>query len=117
MSQRNSGYARRENEAYFTPPWVVDCLLDFKPFAWEAGRIFDPCCGDGQIVKACIDRGLEADGQDIHCYGFKEPGENFLTMDSLPHGYSRIITNPPYGNGGKLAVEFIEHASCRNKSL
>ena len=107
MSQRNSGYSRKENEAFFTPAWVTHCLLSKISFP---GGIYDPCCGDGQIIKACTDLGLKADGADIHYYGFKPGGANFLKMEALPEGFNNIITNPPYGSQGKLAVAFIEKA-------
>ena len=107
MSQRNSGYEKKDLEAYFTPAWVTHCLLDEIDFK---GGVFDPCCGDGQIIKACLEAGHHADGSDIHYYGFK-PGEaDFLEMKELPRDCINIITNPPYGEQGKLAEAFIEKA-------
>lgn len=105
MSQRNSGYDRKQNEAYFTPGWVVDCLIDAYPRDFSS--TYDPCCGDGQIIKAITNREKKASGSDIHFYGFKPGGVDFLEMKELPEGYRDIVTNPPYGKGGKLAEEFI----------
>lgn len=115
MTQRNSGYGRIQGEAYFTPSWVVDCLLNIEREKARIGDfrsdgVYDPCCGDGRIVKALRGQDIYAGGQDINAHGFAPAGINFLSMASLPDGYSHIITNPPYGGGGKLAVEFIEHA-------
>lgn len=107
MSQRNSGYARKEKEDFFTPTWVTHCLLNKFNFP---GGIYDPCCGDGQIIKACEDFGIKANGADLYNYGFKPGGIDFLKMERLPKGFNSIITNPPYGSQGKLAVAFIEKA-------
>lgn len=108
MSQRKSGYDRQQNEAYFTPSWVVDCLLDAYPGKFKT--VYDPCCGDGQIVRALEARSRTAGGSDITDYGFKASTSDFLETEELPEGYRDIITNPPYGKGGKLAEDFISHA-------
>ena len=49
MSQRNSGYARVPGEKYFTPPWVVECLVPHIPST--ISEVFDPACGEGAIIK------------------------------------------------------------------
>jgi hypothetical protein len=41
--------ARRENDFYETPPWMVEALLLSVPEI--GGRILEPCSGDGSIVK------------------------------------------------------------------
>jgi hypothetical protein len=35
---------------------------------------------------------------------------DFLDWDGIPAGVRIIITNPPYGHAGAMAVRFIEHA-------
>lgn len=109
MSQRHSEYIRQDNEAYFTPPWVTLLLLQKYRFN-HAGGVYDPCCGDGQIVKACQSYGLKSDGQDLFDYGFRPKGVDFLSMSQLPDGFENIFMNPPYGYRSSLSVQFIEHS-------
>lgn len=113
MSQRKSGYELIENSAYFTPHWVVDCLMQtMHVFGGDfiEGGAYDPACGDGQIVTALLKRGVKANGQDLIDYGFRGAGVDFRQMTKLPEGFKNIITNPPYGERSKLAVEFVEHS-------
>lgn len=110
MSQRTSGFVPRSANDYFTPTWsALLALLQCENFL-EGSGVFDPCCGDGQIIRACRELGLRADGQDLHDYGVFPSGHDFLEMNGLPEGFSHIVTNPPYGPRNSLAVKFIEHS-------
>jgi hypothetical protein len=101
MSQRSSGYVRRPDEDFPTPPWPVRALLahlEPRPqLAW------DPANGDaGKLVIT-----LRACG--IHAIG---TNSDFLACAAPPVGVDILITNPPYGERkrGELAVAFIAHA-------
>lgn len=112
MAQRESGYVRKERDAYMTPRWVTDVLIDelerermlplrgfdgegnFKPLA-----IWEPAAGTGQMATAFSDRGYEVICSDIQ----PEPGVGFahdFTQRTLPvlmpAQVGAIITNPPY---------------------
>lgn len=109
MSQKASGYERIEGDRYFTPPWPVEALLSVESFA---GKCLDPCAGGWDIVRTLRSKGLDAEGFDIH-------PDSPVVRDFLPFGalgeieatfYPNLITNPPYGQQGRLAVKFIEHA-------
>lgn len=50
MSATNRGAERIENDAYETPRWVVDRLLEGLEL--PAGHWVDPCAGSGEIVRA-----------------------------------------------------------------
>lgn len=105
MTQAASGYARLDGDRYYTPAWVVNALLDVEHFD---ARILDPAAGAGHIIDACTARGLDADGFDIAPDAIHVKGPlDFLKTDG---NIGAIITNPPYGTGGRLAVEFIRHA-------
>lgn len=97
MSQRDSGYERKERDLYETPEWVTECLLDtalLGPDVWE------PACGSGKMV-AVLRRDMAVWESDI------DRGTDFLaTRDTPDERVVAIITNPPYA----LAQEFIEHA-------
>lgn len=100
MSQRESGYDRKERDLYETPAWVTHALvphLRLLPGIWE------PACGSGQMVEALVEKtGAYVLGSDLH-----QGGADFLML-GLPEGsqWDAIITNPPY----ELAQQFIEHA-------
>ena len=89
---------RREHDAYYTPSWCVDRLLDTGLIAIE-GEVLEPCVGGGAIVRAVdahhaqspvawttmdIDRSVSA---DIH--------GDFLTT-TLGRRFDSVVTNPPY---------------------
>jgi len=105
MTVASSKYDRLDNEAYFTPAWVIHALLAVETFA---GGVWDSGAGDGAILAALP--------PDMPCYGsdiapaaphIKEVDFFDVTGGSL---WPNFILNPPYGHGGRLAVRFIEHA-------
>lgn len=97
MGQRDSGYERKERDAYETPEWVTEALLPHLPttdcVVWE------PACGSGKMVRALLKAGFDVTSSDI------ADGRDFLTQPA-PKPFRAIITNPPY----ELAQEFIERA-------
>jgi len=101
VSQRASGYVRRSDEDYATPPWPVLALLTHlqpRPqFVW------DPANGPhGQLAETLRSCGIRAIGTN----------SNFLACGTPPAGVDTLLTNPPYGERkrGELAVAFIAHA-------
>jgi len=100
-SHHDSGYERNELEKYYTPTWAVEAL---KACEEIEGHILDPCAGDGKILD-CFTGSF---GFDI-----APERQDIIQADYLVqpmHGFESIITNPPYGKGGRLAVQFIEKA-------
>jgi hypothetical protein len=97
MSQRDSGYARRERDDYPTPSWVTLALVPQLPLF--TGRVWEPACGSGKMVAALRQAGFDVVGSDIAI------GIDFLRQPA-PLGIGAIITNPPYAQ----AREFIERA-------
>lgn len=97
MSQRESGYARKERDCYETPEWVTDALAPHLP-AGEWG-IWEPAAGSGKMVAALCQHGYTVAATDI------ETGTDFLTAEKPSWVYA-VVTNPPYA----LADEFIERA-------
>ncbi len=96
MSQRDSGYERKERDCYETPEWVTAALMPHIPPNLE---IWEPACGSGKMVAALQKAGHSVESSDI------ADGYDFLTMSPLLSP-NAIITNPPY----VLATEFIAHA-------
>jgi hypothetical protein len=95
LSQRDSGYGRKERDCYETPSWVTEALLPHLP---KGLHIWEPACGSGQMVRA-LAQGHSVEATDI------VTGTDFLKSDNS-YGCTAVITNPPYG----LAQEFIEHS-------
>lgn len=99
-----SGFARREADAYFTEPWVTACLAGRVSFR---GRVWEPACGRGDMSKA-----LQAQSYDVFSTDVRDWGadvqylKDFLTHLEVPAGCESIVTNPPYD----AAESFIQHA-------
>jgi hypothetical protein len=97
MSQRDSGYERKERDLYETPEWVT---LALGPHLYEATfQVWEPACGSGKMVRALEKLGLTVTATDI------DTGADFLKC-ACAEDVDAIITNPPYA----LATEFIEQA-------
>lgn len=95
MSQRESGYERKERDLYETPDWVTEALL---PHLSKLLRVWEPACGSGQMLRV-LSRHAMAYGTDI------DGGNDFLAAEALAD-VDAIITNPPY----ELATEFCERS-------
>lgn len=96
MSQRESGYMRKELDSYETPGWVTEALLPHLPQELD---IWEPAAGSGKMVSVFARFGYDVTGTDI------TDGPSFLDIKESD-GFNAIITNPPY----VLAREFIDHA-------
>lgn len=85
---------RNEFDFYPTPIECVHALLDRERFE---GDVWEPACGDGRIVNACLQRGVSCIGTDIQL------GQDFFDSKRK---VDCIITNPPYS----CADAFVLHA-------
>lgn len=95
---------------YVEPELATAKLLSKERFV---GKIHDPSCGGGNIVRACIGAGYDASGSDITTR--IEPRERWFSgeYDFLgpedPFVYQNIIMNPPFFRA-KGAEAFIRKA-------
>lgn len=98
MSQRDSGYERKERDLYETPHWVTEALIPHVHKRIET--VWEPAKGGGKMWTALCDarRFREVYGTDINT------GHDFLEQKESEQ--QAIITNPPY----VLAREFVAHA-------
>lgn len=109
-------WARDELDWYVEPTVATEALLGVERFV---GRIFDPCCGAGNIPKTCIVQGYDAFGSDVvNRLGYAPAwwlGESDF-MACIQSPYENIIMNPPFFRA-KGAETFIRHALhvCRGK--
>lgn len=112
MSQRDSGYERKERDLYETPAWATEALLPHLP-SRPLPIIWEPACASGKMARVLEQVGTVW-GCDI------EPGDGYTYADFLGptprvdvDSISAVITNPPY----ELATEFIERALHRTQHL
>jgi methylase of polypeptide subunit release factors len=104
VSQRESGYERKERDLYETPEWVTLALFPHLPRQPEV--IWEPAAGSGKMARAIVKASpkvVSVIESDI------ETGADFLSELVVEDGVEAIITNPPY----VLAQEFIKSALDR----
>lgn len=103
MSQRDSGYERKERDLYETPEWVTEALLPHLPH--RPIMIWEPACGSGKMSRVLAGAGHRVTATDI----FDDEGiaiDFLATPDVIDGPHDAIITNPPY----EFATEFIDRA-------
>lgn len=113
MSQRVSGYERREADYYPTPAWVVDALAEHVVLRNKI--IWEPAAGEGQMVRALEAHGASVIATDltprpeirVEAHDFTQFGAPLCVPTSAKIG---VVTNPPYGTQGVLAEKFIERS-------
>jgi hypothetical protein len=95
--------AERGDDLYETPPVAVEALLRVEKIPH---RVWEPCCGQGNIVRVLRRHGHHVLATDLVDYGAGKSGIDFLMEYRLPPGVEAIVTNPPF----KLAAEFVAKA-------
>lgn len=102
MSQRESGYERKDRDLYETPEWVTQALMDHFKFSQS---VWEPAAGSGKMSTILRKEYIVCES-DIHPLNETIEPFDFLKADYLPNNTWAIITNPPYQH----ATEFIEKA-------
>ncbi len=104
-SQRHSGQDRVEHDWYVEEPAVTRALLAEERLC---GRVWDPACGQGNIVRVCRDAGLDCVGSDLverydpteadHRGHLFRPPLDLMNppLEQIPTGIDCIVCNPPY---------------------
>jgi hypothetical protein len=90
-------FERVANDLYVEPAWVSERLFAVETFP---GRIWDPCCGTGTIIRSARATGLRGCATDI------STGWNFLTARVPGRGPFSVVTNPSYA----ITREIVERA-------
>jgi hypothetical protein len=106
MSTRHSGEARQDHDFYVDPEWCTQLLLDAENFS---GNVWDPACGQGSILNACMQNGIKATGSDLVDRGCGHTPVDFLKQREhrpMVSPVGNIICNPPF----KQAEAFIRQA-------
>jgi len=79
-------------DSFQTPPYA---LAPLYPYLQAGSGIWEPCCGEGNIVRTLCAKGYNVIGSDILT------GRDFLTTP-VPAAVSFIVTNPPYSIMDKI---------------
>lgn len=101
-------FERLDEEWYVEPIAVSDALFCVEKFE---GGIWDPACGQGNVLEAAVAHGYRVVGSDIVQRGAVSTklwnvGDFFVEPSLL---LPNIVTNPPFGRA-LLAEKFIRHA-------
>lgn len=91
-------WVRDPNDWYCEDRACVDFLLDREAIR---GAVWDPACGGGNIVMACLDRSIDAFGTDLIRRTYHTPEWFFGIHDFIAEPdpgleVGAIICNPPY---------------------
>jgi hypothetical protein len=90
---------------YPTPEWATYALIGNETFD---GRIWEPACGDGTMVRVLRDTGRPIDATDLFNRGYGEVGIDFLKSD---RNVENIVTNPPYNSAEGFVEAGLRQAS------
>ena len=92
-----SGYARVENDAYFTiETWITERLLELEVFD---GPIWECAAGEHHMADVIAAAGHEVYCTDAFDYGMGDQLWDFLQPGwAAPQHINEIITNPPYSH-------------------
>lgn len=101
-SSGQHSYADRGPDCYETPPEAVHALLKVEKLP---NHVWEPACGPGSIVRALRAAGHAVTATDLHDYGQRNYGIDFLNVADLDVD-GAVVTNPPY----QLAQQFVEKA-------
>ena len=103
-------FEREVNEHYVEPAWCSARLFQEEQFK---GKIWDPCCGFGTIVKEALKAGHVAYGSDLVDRGWDSTRTplDFLTVRDERH--DNIVCNPPFNIAGRFAAHALNIAACK----
>jgi hypothetical protein len=110
MGKHERSYARVERDLYPSPPCVIEALAEHVDLhgltTWEFA------CGNGSMVEALRLAGCaRVCASDIIDYGAgQDEVLDFLSaqLPKFDQPFDLLCTNPPFGQGGRLATAFIE---------
>src|SRR5262245_29643349 len=106
VTQIAHALSERGNDLYETPECAVEALLAVENLP---GRIWEPACGPGAIVRVLRRHGHLVLATDLMDYARPDQDaarRDFLLDHRLPACIEAILTNPPYKN----ADAFVAHA-------
>jgi len=106
-------HARMEHEKYYTPSWATMSLI---PHIGDLSQsvVWEPAAGAGDMARVLAGHCRQLLASDLAPEHVMVRRFDFLTspvwQEPPPAAPFDIITNPPFGHGGRLARAFIERA-------
>lgn len=99
--------AAKQYEAYKTPEWAIERILDVELLT---PHVVDPCCGDGVLTYVARRRGYKVQASDIFDWGCKRSKVIDFLSDyfglTFRGDYTTVLMNPPFSK----ATDFVERA-------
>jgi len=115
MGKHETGYARVAKDLYPTRErWVTEALLEHVSVSGL--RVWEIAAGAGDMAEVLKAAGAHVLCSDIAEYGYPVDALFDFTSADVPpqlQDFDAMITNPPGGNGNRLAVKFIEVGLAR----
>lgn len=115
---RNNFYRHEKKATIYTPDFVSEFLygLLHPHIKKKTGVVFDPCVGEGSLLRPWKRNGYRVMGIDIEHQGF--PGtkvKNYLEVrkGGIREKPSLVIMNPPFNIDGKTKAYIHEHYGGR----
>lgn len=99
MKSKMPPKAAGRSDIFQTPPHAVRMLSGFIPKEW---KIWEPACGEGQIVNTLREEGRRVIDTDI------QTGFDFLSSLRPRPEYDMLVTNPPYTTKDKWLARCYE---------
>ena len=111
MGKHETEYERVERDRYPTPRWATEALLEVIDVRGK--RLWEMACGDGCMSEPLKAAGANVFSTDIES-AYADAIFDYLSDEDPPRSdFDGAITNPPFGNGGRTAVAFIEKGLSR----
>lgn len=104
---------RDKLDRYYTPKWVIEALLmHLKGCDWpDAGRVLEPCCGDGRLAHALCEAGYHVTTNDLDPDVSAHTHHDFRMWALLCQPrFDMIVTNPPYRRVTEYVRQALAHA-------
>jgi hypothetical protein len=92
---------------YPTPEWATQALIGSERFE---GKIWEPACGDGAMVRVLRDTGCPVDASDLFDRGYGEIGVDFLRSS---RSVENIVSNPPYNSAEGFVEAGLRQATSK----
>jgi hypothetical protein len=106
MGKHGTEFKRVERDLYPTPPSVVGPLAQHLQL--KGKTIWEFAAGPGTLATGLEAAGARVYRTDKHQYPGLHERINFLSTREPRIDYDGMTSNPPFGEGGRLAVAMIE---------
>lgn len=107
--------ARKELDAYMSPEWAAEALLERLPSISPHHTILEPCAGEGAIASVFRQHGHDVvtvdidESRDVDVYADMADPLSWGWLTAGTH-FDWIITNPPFNQAHLIVPLALEHA-------